>query len=524
MGALIELLAGDTSTVASTFTDDHGRYIIPAVLPGKYQLRATAAFLVPVTRGNLRLQAGAQAIINLTMTTLFEAANWLPAQSRRPDEPADDWKWTLRSTAGRPLLRLVDPNDGMAVSTSESSTHKAVSQGRVTLTNGDGAFADGGMHQVFMMDRSLEDGDGAVLRADLGDASTNTTTGTSADVSVGYERRTMYGSTRLVSEMEAHPEITAAGGVTGFSVLRMASTQEISLGDAVVVDAGTLMAAERLAVTRFTAEPYVRIAVRPGENTLVVYRYATGRELQSSEDLDRLKPVDPMLADALGRPLTDAGMHQEVSVSQKMGKSVVSGSVYVDHLNNDSVGGSGAMDMKAEQGLALVADPTTETFRLATADYDAHGLSVGLLETLTPALSASIEYDLGNALERARVLESLAAATAELHSQMAQAVTVVLNGKLMRSGTAVRAEYRWQPLNSLTQVNSYNATPNEAYLSFYLRQRLACGRLLPNGLDAVVEATNLLEQGYQPVLAPDGHTLFLAQVPRAIQGGLAFNF
>jgi hypothetical protein len=39
-----------------------------------------------------------------------------------------------------------------------------------------------------------------------------------------------------------------------------------------------------------------------------------------------------------------------------------------------------------------------------------------------------------------------------------------------------------------------------------------------------VEATNLLEQGYQPVLAPDGHTLFLAQVPQAIQGGLAFNF
>ena len=71
---------------------------------------------------------------------------------------------------------------------------------------------------------------------------------------------------------------------------------------------------------------------------------------------------------------------------------------------------------------------------------------------------------------------------------------------------------------------AYNASPEEAYLSFYLRQRLWCGRLLPQGLDAVVEATNLLEQGYQPVLAPDGHTLFLAQVPQAIQGGLAFNF
>jgi hypothetical protein len=119
---------------------------------------------------------------------------------------------------------------------------------------------------------------------------------------------------------------------------------------------------------------------------------------------------------------------------------------------------------------------------------------------------------------------SLAMAAAELHAKTAQAVTLALHGKIVRSGTTIRAEYRWQPQESLTQVNPYNADPNEAYLSIYLRQRLACGRFLPNGLDAVVEATNLLEQGYQPVLAADGHTLFLAQMPRAIQAGLAFNF
>jgi hypothetical protein len=527
MGALIELLTANAGAVASAFTDDHGRYIIPGVLPGRYQIRATAAFLVPVTRTNLRLAAGAQAVINLTMTTLFEAVNWLPVEDRRGNEPTDDWKWTLRSMANRPLLRLVDPTDGTPVSTSANERRKVESQGRVTVTNADGAFGQGGLHQVLMVDRSLEDGDGAILRADLGDQSSMTTTGVSVDVSAGYERRSQFGSTRMVSEVETHPEVTAAGGDAGFSILRLASTDEFSLGDAVVIDAGTLMAAERLAATRFNAEPYLRVAVRPGGNTLVVYRYASGRELQSSEDLDRLKPVDPMLADAQGRPLSDEGMHHEIAVSEKMGSRVVSVSVYADHLNDDSIGGSGAMDMKAEQGLALVADPTTETFRLATGPYSARGLNVGMTQTLTPALSASVEYDLGTAMERARDgqdLQTLAAAAAQLRAQMAQAVTVMLHGQMLRTGTSVRAEYRWQPDDSLTQVNAYNATPNEAYLSFYLRQRLACGRLLPNGVDAVVEATNLLEEGYQPVLAPDGHTLFLAQMPRAIQGGLAFNF
>jgi hypothetical protein len=346
----------------------------------------------------------------------------------------------------------------------------------------------------------------------------------SADVSVGYERRTQFGSTRMVSQMEMHPELTAAGGDTGFGVLRFASTQEMQLGDAVLIDAGTLMAAERLAATRMQAEPFIRIAVRPGDNTLVVYRYATARELQSSQDLDRLKPIDPLLADAQGRPLSGKGMHHEISVSRKMGGRVLSAAAYTDRISNDSIGGSGVMDMKAEQGLALVADPVTGTFELATGPYDGRGLSVSLDQTLTPALSASVEYDLGTALERARDLQTLVAAAAELRARTAQAVTVVMHGKLLKTGTTVRAEYRWQPAESLTQVNAYNASPNEAYLSFYLRQRLACGRFLPNGMDAVVEASNLLEQGYQPVLAPDGRTLFLAQVPRAIQGGLAFNF
>ena len=523
MGALIELLTGDATMVASALTDDHGRYILPAVLPGKYQLRATAAFLVPITRGNLRLQAGAQAVINLTMTTLYEAANWLPAQSRRADEPVDDWKWTLRSTASRPLLRLTDEN-GQEVSSSAPERRKSVSQGRVEVTNGDGAFGQGGLHQMLMINRTLEDSDSAILRADVSDLGSTASPRFAADVSAGYERRSQFGSTRLVAAMQTHPELTAAGGNAGYGMVRLATTQQMAMGDAVMVDAGTLVMAERLAQTIFEAEPYLKVAVRPGDDLLVVYRYATGRELQSADDLDRLKPVNPMLADAHGRPLSERGMHNEVNISKKMGSRVVSAAAYVDRVNHDSVGGSGVVDMKAAQGMALVADPVTGTFQLATGSFAGRGVSISLQQHVTQVLAATVQYDLGTAVERERDLATLQEAAGQLHARTAQAVTVVLHGKVVRSGTTMHAEYRWQPQESLTQVNAYNADPNVAYLSFYLRQRLGCGRFLPNGLDAVVAATNLLEQGYQPVLAADGHTLFLAQMPRAIQAGLAFNF
>jgi hypothetical protein len=524
MGALVQLLRSDASTVATATSDEQGRYIIPIVTPGRYQLRATAAFFVPILRNNLRLRAGMQSVVNLTMSAIFEADDWLPAQRRRADEPVDDWKWTLRSTASRPLLRLVDPEDRESISSSAEEMHRMSSQGRIMLSSGDGAFGDGGLHQALVLDRTMADGDGAVLRADVGDVQSEYSSGPSVALITGYERRSpLGGSTRLVSSFQSHPELTDGNSMTGFQVLHLASTQQFVLGDTFLIDVGTLMEAERLEATRIEAEPFVRLTIRPGSDVVVEYRYAAGRELQSSDDLDRLKPTLTVVTDADGRPLSNRGMHQEISVSRKLGSRVVSASAYIDRFSYGAIGGSGLMNRASLQVAEVVADPTTGTFEVAGPGYSGRGLSVSLMQPLTPALSAWVEYDLGTALRSNGdlVMTDLAEGVAP---QMAEAGSVALRGRIAHTGTALRVEYRWQPLSTLTQVNAYNAVPEEAYLSFYIRQRLWCGRMLPQGLDAVVEATNLLEQGYQPVLAPDGETLVLAQVPRAIQGGLSFNF
>jgi hypothetical protein len=176
------------------------------------------------------------------------------------------------------------------------------------------------------------------------------------------------------------------------------------------------------------------------------------------------------------------------------------------------------------QQTGIVADPTTSTFQVSTQGFAARGVSATWMHPLTPALSTWVEYDLGTAMTASGDAPPVQNLQQDLTAQTASAASVAIRGKVLHTGTSVKAEYRWQPNRTLTQVNAYNSMPDEAYLSFFLRQRLWCGRFLPQGIDAVVEATNLLEQGYQPFLAPDGHTLFLAQIPRGIQGGLAFNF
>jgi hypothetical protein len=113
---------------------------------------------------------------------------------------------------------------------------------------------------------------------------------------------------------------------------------------------------------------------------------------------------------------------------------------------------------------------------------------------------------------------------AGLRPETAGAVTAALRGKVQRTGTRVRATYRWQPAHLVTAVDPYAVPGNQAYLSFYVRQAMRWGDRLPPGLEATIDVTNLLAEGYQPFLSADGRTLFLAQAPRTLQGGLSFTF
>jgi hypothetical protein len=191
-------------------------------------------------------------------------------------------------------------------------------------------------------------------------------------------------------------------------------------------------------------------------------------------------------------------------------------------------GALGAADIQqtSQPGVnGIVADSTTGNFRLLSAGYKNQGLNVMLTEPLTPNMWVAVEYATGAALaEKAGAVMSLPTVGTSLSPQTAQTATIALRGKVLRSGTRVRASYRWQPARLVTAVDPYASFSDQAYFSCYVRQALRLGHLLPAGLDATVDVTNLLAQGYRPFLSADGSTLFLAQSPRTLQAGLAFTF
>ncbi len=526
MGAVVELLGPDAAILARSFTDEHGRYFLSASLPGNYELRASAAFLVPAVLGNLRLRAGARAVADLTMTAIFEAGSWLPTEGRRPGEAADDWRWTLRSTANRPMLRFVDDEtsaSGQDVSSSEAHRTRPVSAGQLALVAGDGGFGEGGTHQVLSVDRAGADGEISLLRASVGNA-LMPGTGASVAVAAGMERKRAFGGeSRVFVSFSSNPELQTGAG-PGLEVLRTAASERIALGDMVAIDAGTLFTAERLFGNRFESAPYIRVALRPSPEISLEYRLATDRSLQRTEDLDRTDEPAQTLSDAEGHPLLQRELHQELAATDLREKTVVSVAVYRDTIPFEGVEGGGNSPMQEFAGLPILADPSTGTFRLALPGYaGANGGRISWTQVLSPVFSMCVQGELGTALVKSEASESLTDLASTVKAHTLPALSASLVADMRRTGTEVNLRYRWQARRSLTQVDEFDTAPGEAYLGVRMEQRLWTGRQL-KGVRAVVEATNLLAQGYEPLLGADGETLYLAQVPRGLQGGLAFSF
>ena len=395
-------------------------------------------------------------------------------------------------------------------------------EARVAMMSGDGGFGAGGAHGVVALDRAGNDGSDVMMRADVAaaDASAPAT-----EIDAGYERRGMMaGGSRLVVSVASHPEMMSAGGVMGMQTMRMASAEKMQLGDSVDVEAGGTVYAIRTAGTALTAQPFLNVTVHPGEVWAVRYRLATSRDVQDFDGLDSIAAELPVAVECGARLCTESGTHQEIALSRKAGGGLLQAAVYHDAIARTSIAGTGAMgaaELAGSGGASgVVVDTETGSFRALGAGTTANGVGVTLSGPLTGSLWAALEFVSGDGAgdrKWARDWRGCIPASAE-------AATLAVKGRVLRTGTRLRAAYRWQPRRLASAVGPYEAFSDQAFLSFTLRQAVRWGDRLPEGLEATIDVTNLLAEGYQPYLSADGRTLFLAQTPRTVQGGLSFTF
>lgn len=512
IGAAVQLLRPDLSVIASVYTNSKGSYTFSHVLPGRYAVKAMGASFLPSLRENVRLRT--DAVVNLTLNTLYEVMQWLPAEPRARNARIDDWEWTLRSAANRPLLRWLE--DGPLVVVSDRQGGKPKLKARLMATGQEGTFGESGERFTANVENTPSNSRELLARVDFApdtDAGMESMLGFRQDL--GFA-----GSVESMAAISIHPVIEGPDA-EGLDEVAMQSAETINLGDEFEINAGAQQVLARFSQnspnTIVTALPFARVAWRGGNST-VSYRMASA---PASRIHDESEPSYylPALAMKNGELALEHGIHQEIAWERRTDNSGVSFLVYADQVRNPVIEAGG----RPVEGDDVLSDPRSGLMRAAGQDFAGAGM-MATVEHRVAGNQVRVSYANGNALvmpalPRATNLNQLFGAARPRRAQM---YAISLSGTLEGTGTKWRASYRWQPADTVTSIAPYAVGSIEPYLALHVRQAI-CTRRDGLNVEALLNVNNLLAEGYRPYLLNSGVVVF-AQAQRSMGAGVAFTF
>lgn len=529
MGAVVELFGSTAIPLLTAFTDIYGRYQFSHLPPGSYSIRVLQAYFAPARRRNIRVDLKSHAIVDLTMVSLFGMSQWFPAVSRSASEPADDWTWTLRSGVDRPILRWIQSDDAngnagsrsLATQSGESPRRnpaRPISL-RAALTEGPQQFGQGGVQQEAFL-RIAQGSSGETIMH------LRTSTSGAAFVAAGVERNPAPGdSIRAVGTFRTLP-IDSGSGIGRLQILQLRGGEQLALSDELLAQFGAETEAVQAGQTVTAALPFMAVHLQQSGNE-ITYRLATSTDLQGLTDLGSSGDV-PALAMQNGNLQITHALHQEFSIEREVAGIQMQAAYFYDHLVDPVLNGYGDVSAAEFASGDVLLDPVTGAFRSAGPNYAGGGFRVFATRQVKGNLWTALEYAEGPAivLPAADILQgtSFANALAGVGTTRTQSVLFSMHGRVSGSGTAWNAGYRWQPEATITSVDPFDTGLNAPFLSVTLHQPIGSPNTSPDKLELEFAMQNILAQGYRPIYVVAGQTLYFAQAPRLVTGGLAFSF
>jgi hypothetical protein len=536
MGAIVQLLRSDLTVAASVYTNGKGRFAIPSVPPGRYALKAMGTSFLPSLRENVRVRSG--TVVNLTLSTLYEVMQWLPVEPRAGNSQKDDWDWTLRSAANRPLLRWLE--DGPLVVVSDGSGAAPKLKARLMATGQEGTFGESGERISASVEDTPSNSRELLARVDF-----EPDTDGGMESMLGFRQDLGFaGSVQSVAAVAIHPEIDSAGvqavpegAARGQGLDEMAARtwETLSLGDLLEAEVGSTQVMARFSNntpnTVAAMLPFASVGWRKG-NSEVKYRLATmAPNAQGASDTEASAWL-PAFSMRNGNLALEHGLHQEIGWQRRTDVSGVGLMLFADRIQNpvlEARGRSASGMANPAQGLV---DENSGLMRASGMNFSESGVLLSAERQLPGGSHLGVSYANGAALAMSGTPAGTAspaqilAAARPRHTQM---YALSLSGTLEGTRTRWRASYRWQPEDSVTRVASYAVDADQPYLNIHLSQpirlrRAESGDGGASGFEAILDVRNLLAQGYRPYLMSDGSLLVFSQDQRGIQGGVAFTF
>jgi hypothetical protein len=523
IGAEVQLLRPDLTVVASVYTNSQGRFSISSILPGRYALKAMSMSYLPSLRENVRVRAG--TIVNLTLNTLYEVMQWLPAEPRTGNSQQDDWAWTLRSAANRPLLRWLE--DGPLVVVSDGSGARPRLKARLMATGQEGTFGESGERFVATVEDTPSDSQELLARVDFApdtDAGMESMLGFRQDL--GFA-----GSVQSVAAVAVHPDMDGPEGEEGLDEAAVRTSETLHLGDEIEAEAGSTEVLGRFAEqspnTVAAALPNASVNWRDG-NSSVGYRVATLLPGPIQSDETQAGAWLPELSLRDGKLVLQRGLHQEIGWERNTDASGMAVLVFADKIRNPVLEARAHFsgDDSGATPVAALLDSGSGLLRAAGPDFSSQGIAASVDRRLPGGSQVHLSYANGNAVVMPALPRptEMAQVLGAAHPRRVQTYSISLSGTLDGTGTRWRASYRWQPEDTVTEVAPYAVNTAEPYLNLRLRQSIHQSRDGACGIEALLDVRNLLAEGYRPYILSDGSLLIFAQDQRGVRGGLAFTF
>jgi hypothetical protein len=521
MGAVVQLLRPDMTVLASVYTNSNGRFTISSVFPGRYSVKAMGTSYLPSLRENVHVRAS--TVVNLTLNTLYEVMQWLPTAAPRSNKTqTDDWAWTLRSAANRPLLRWLE--DGPLVVVSDRSGARPRLKARLMATGQEGTFGESGERFSASVEETPSDSRELLARVDFAPG-----TDAGMESMLGFRQDLGFaGSVQSVAAVAIHPEVDALGS-EGLDEAALRTWETMSLGDEFEVEAGSSQVVARVAgqSARTVAAmlPYASVGWRKGDST---YRYRMTSFLSGPQDADesQARAWLPAVSTRNGNLALEHGMHQEIGWERHTDVSGMSVLVFSDRIDNPVIEAMGHFAAGNAAAVTALFDSASGLLHAAGPDYASTGLLASVERRLPGGSGVRLSYANGDALVMPAAVRApeLAHMMAAARPRRAQMYSLSLSGILDGSGTRWRASYRWQPEDTVTRVAAFAMDSTEPYLNAHIRQPIHVRLNGATRFEALLDMRNLLAQGYRPYLMSDGSVLVFAQGQRGISGGLVFTF
>jgi hypothetical protein len=515
MGAVVQILGAANRTL-TVFTDAAGFYTASGLLPGFYTLKVTAPSFLPALREKVGLHPGARLNVNITLSTLLGVMQLGPVRPL-PDE--DDWKWTLRSVANRPILRVFDDPTLPA----EKQAHELSGTLSFLAGSAAGGYGTGSdMSTGFTLERSIFTDGRLSFSGDVGYGSSIP----------GGVLRTTY-SHRLPDGSSPTFGLTVRRFSPSDPYLHNAALQSLALSaadDVTVSDVLELKFGSEVQTVQFLGQatavrPYGSADLHLSPSTVLEYDYATSRPDPRAEkgfdsapaDLSESNPRVSLLGFA---PKMESAHHHELSLSRRVGKTNLQLAGFSDRVVDPALLGTG--EVTAAGGF-LLPDVSSGTFTYAGKTLDTNGLRFVLQRKFADDLTATLDYAFGGVLDLSKPGVSLQQAQQSLTTERRHALAAKLSGTTPHTHTRWIASYRWVNGPALTPVDMFNASPGQSdpFLNIFIRQPIPS---LGGHMEAIIDVRNLLAQGYVPVLGQDGQTVYLVQAARSVRGGVSFSF